>query len=138
MIWVIDCSFAAALFLPDENSENVNDFFLSLLPDDEVHVPALWWYEVANVLAVAERRKRLGYADIAKCITLFEKMNLKTDHLSGAGYAKEIYELAQKNKLSAYDAAYLELTIRKKANLASLDKDLVNAALHSGIHTFEI
>ncbi|RMD97649.1 MAG: hypothetical protein D6814_09080 [Calditrichaeota bacterium] len=46
MKWVVDCSFAAALFLPDETSGRVRDFFSGLSEEDELVVPALWRYEL--------------------------------------------------------------------------------------------
>ena len=50
MRWVVDCSFAAALFLPDETSGHVRDFFSGLSEEDELIVPVLWRYELAQVM----------------------------------------------------------------------------------------
>ena len=54
MRWVVDCSFTAALFLPDESSTKVRFFFEKLKDDDTLWVPILWWYEITNVLVVYE------------------------------------------------------------------------------------
>ena len=137
MIWVIDCSFYSALFLPDESSSKVRNFFLNLTKNDELWVPSLWWYEIINVLIVSERRKRLVYSDVIKIFSLLEKLELVTDTLKDTFFSKEIYELAQRYQLSAYDAAYLELAIRKGASLASLDKQLIKAASSSGINVYK-
>ena len=138
MSWVLDCSFTSALFLPSENSNNVNDFFATLKQKVKPIVPLLWWYETANVLAVSENRKKLSHPDIVKLISLFKIFGLQTDYLYGSAFTKEIYELAHHYNISAYDAVYLELAIRKSAALASLDKRLLDAAAHSRISTFTI
>jgi predicted nucleic acid-binding protein len=134
--WVADASFAAALFLPDETSSAARRFFSGLKPADEVWVPSLWWYEITNVLIIAEQRKRLTPVDTAKIISLYSQLNLETDTLSGTKYSGRLYEIAKTCHLTAYDAAYLELAMRKEAVLATLDKKLVKAANLSGVHLF--
>jgi len=39
MTWIIDCSVACALFLPDEASPIAEDFFASLDKNDTIAVP---------------------------------------------------------------------------------------------------
>jgi len=91
-------------------------------------IPALWWYEMINVLTGAERRKRIHHAKALKVISLFDQLDLKTDNSSGAQFSHRIYELARMYQLSAYDATYLELSIRKETELVSIDSQLMNAA----------
>jgi predicted nucleic acid-binding protein len=136
MRWVIDASFAASLFLPDETSPVARKFFAELKPADEVWVPSLWWYEITNVLISAEQRKRVTPVDTVKIFTLYSQLNLQTDTLSGTKYSGRIYEIAKTCHLTAYDAAYLELAMRKDAALATLDKQLVQAAKLSGVKLF--
>ncbi|OGL48521.1 MAG: hypothetical protein A2161_17440 [Candidatus Schekmanbacteria bacterium RBG_13_48_7] len=136
MNWVIDCSFAAALFLPDEKSNKVSSFFSGLSTEDSLWIPSLWWYELTNVLAVAERRKRLCHEDVIKIIYLYDQFSILTDNIRIFSLCSHIYDLAKTNQLSAYDAAYLELAIRKDATLATLDKELLETATTSGIRTF--
>jgi predicted nucleic acid-binding protein len=64
MTYVLDCSFCAALFLPDEASDKVKSSFLKIREADDVFVPFLWRYEMANVLTIAVRRRRLQFADV--------------------------------------------------------------------------
>jgi len=136
MRWVVDCSFAAALFLPDEFSSEVRLFFEKLKDNDTLWVPILWWYEISNVLVVSSRRNRLTRMDTERILSLLDQIDFKTDNLDGTPYSREIYEIAQLYALSAYDAAYVELAGRKNCNLASLDKKLVEAAQKAGIKTF--
>lgn len=134
--WVIDCSFAAALFLPDKSSDNVRDFFQSAGDKKELFVPVLWWYELANVIAISERRKLLKDADIQKILKLFGRFPLNTDNTSGPSFVQKMYEISRTHGLSAYDAAYLELSLRLHASIASLDIQLIKAAEASGVTTY--
>jgi predicted nucleic acid-binding protein len=45
-------------------------------------------------------------------------------------------EITRAYGLSAYDAAYLELALRKRASFASLDRELLDAAKRSGVETW--
>jgi len=135
MRYVIDCSFSTALFLPDEKSVEVRDFFIEHEKGDNITVPLLWWYETNNVLNSAIKRKRLKREDAEAVLRLFDKLALETDTAFGNGYSQDIVSLAQSYGLSSYDAVYLELAIRKKARLMSLDSALLSAAKKSGIET---
>ena len=46
--------------------------------------------------------------------------------------------LARRYRLSAYDAAYLELALRLGLPLATLDADLVKAATTAGLSIFAL
>lgn len=133
MNYVIDCSFSSALFLPDEKSDYVRDFFINLTSADRVLIPSLWWLETTNVLNVAMRRKRLSFNEMSTVLELLEKLPLETDITYGAHYSKNLIEITQLYKLSAYDAAYIELAVRTKATLISLDKDIIKAAKNIGL-----
>src|SRR4030042_3943719 len=124
MKFVIDCSFSSALFLPDEKSEAARNFFINLKSHDKVFVPILWWYETINVLHVAVKRKRLDVMEITRIIELLEKLPLETDVQYGIQYSRDLFELTQLYKVSSYDAAYIELSMRTKSKLMSLDSDL--------------
>lgn len=134
--WVIDCSFAAALFLPDKSSAQVHDFFRTATEPYEFFIPTLWWYDLASVITIAERRKILKDADIAKILKLFGKFPIKTDISSGLSFVQRVYELSRKYELTSYDAAYLELAIRLHASIATLDTQLSRAAEVSGVGTY--
>ena len=128
MKFVIDCSFSSALFLPDEKSEAARNFFINLKSHDKVFVPILWWYETINVLHVAVKRKRLNVTEITRIIELLEKLPLETDVQYGIQYSRDLFELTQLYKVSSYDAAYIELSMRTKSKLMSLDSDLMAIA----------
>jgi predicted nucleic acid-binding protein len=133
MIYVIDCSFSSALFLPDEKSGDVRDLFLKLTKNDQVFIPLLWWYETINVINVSLKRKRITHNDSISIINLMSGLKLITDFEYGIELSKRIFELTQLYNISSYDATYLELSIRKKAGLRTLDNDLLIAAKKIGI-----
>ena len=80
----------------------------------------------------------MNYADVVKVTSLFEQLGIETDNSSGIPFSKEMYRLANHNKLSAYDAVYLELAVRKDASLASLDKQLLKVAVNSGVSIYKL
>jgi predicted nucleic acid-binding protein len=126
-------SFCAALFLPDEQSDIVNKTFQKITDEDTIYIPFLWWYEIANVLTVSVKRKRLKYADIININQLLYSYKFITDSNSGVDYTEKLLELAHTYELSAYDAAYLELAIRKEGVVGTLDGNLRNACIKYGL-----
>ena len=133
MVYVLDCSYCAALFLPDERSAMAARKIETITENDEIHIPQLWWYEMSNVLTVAVRRNRIKPRDVADIIGLFAEYGFLTDAACGERYAERLFELARMYELSAYDAAYLELAIRLKAVLGSIDDKLLRAAKKAGL-----
>lgn len=93
-------------------------------------VPALWWYEIRNVLIVNERRGRLTPADTHATLNDLRNLGLEIDHDHDEGV---VLELARRHELSVYDSAYLEVAQRRDLSLASLDSKLCRAAQAAGI-----
>ncbi len=135
MLWVMDCSIAAALGLPDEYSEKADAFILQM-QNSETWVPSLWWHEVGNVLVSAKRRGRISDNDTSRLLQLYGEMPIRTDSPTGSGMLERVHRLSMTCNLSAYDATYLELAERKQAGLATLDKKLLQAARGCGINVF--
>ncbi len=131
----MDCSIAAALGLPDEQSQ-MAEAFLAVMPDTEVWVPSLWWHEIGNVIASAKRRKRITDNDATGLVQLYGMLPMHTDTAHGDPWLERVLSLAASFNLTAYDAAYLELAERKQAGLATLDERLCKAALTSGVQVF--
>ncbi|HOT43835.1 MAG TPA: type II toxin-antitoxin system VapC family toxin [Spirochaetota bacterium] len=133
MKYVIDCSFSSALFLPDEKSDHARNFFINLKQADQVLVPSLWWHETTNVLNVATKRKRLSFNDASTVMELLGKLPLETDIIYGAQYLKDVFEITQLYGLSSYDAAYIELALRTRSKLMSLDRGMISAIKNIGL-----
>ncbi len=96
-------------------------------------VPALWPFEVANVLSSAERRGRMNAAAQAAFLERLRLLPIAIEYRPAAWLAQQILPLARTHQLSAYDAAYLELAIREGLPLATLDDDLRRAACAAGV-----
>lgn len=132
MSLVVDCSVAVAWCIDDEASPET-DALLDRVRDEGALVPALWHLELANVLLQAERRGRLTVRDVAARLALLDAMPLATDDESPARLRGDVLALARAERLAAYDAAYLELALRKGLDLATKDTDLAKAARKAGV-----
>jgi len=129
---VIDASLALAWCFKDELTETATRL-LEELRSGAAAVPLLWPIEVANVLAIAERRKRITLAERAQLIALLETLEIDVDGETSALAFTRILDLAREQRLTAYDAAYLELAMRLGVPLASKDGDLCDAAERVGV-----
>ena len=138
MKWVLDASLAAAAGLPDERAPVADRFLSQLTDEDEVWTPALFWFEIANIVTVAQRRNRITEATARELMALFASLPVKTDTAAPASVADTIRTIASRCSLSAYDAAYLELAERRGAGLATLDTELKSAASEAGVPVFEL
>src|SRR5262249_38338660 len=87
-------------------------------------VPAHWALEVGNVLAVSERRGLLSEAQIRRFLDLLEGLPKAVDNRPPQSAFGDVLSLARTHGLSTYDAAYLELSMRRGLPLATLDKAL--------------
>lgn len=133
MEYVVDSSLALAWGLPDEASTRADRVLERLASEGVIWVPALWWYEVANALITAERRSRISEADRMALTQLYKHLPIQTDAHLTVHTIHQIQSLAIAHRLSAYDASYLELAMRKGIPLATLDKPLTEAARDAGV-----
>jgi len=124
---VIDASVALAWCFGDERTEATVSL-LERLQTDAAAVPNLWHLEVANGLALAERRGRITPAESAELIALLERIEIVVDGETPVRAFTRVLDLAREERLTAYDASYLELAMRLGASLASKDGDLCDAA----------
>jgi predicted nucleic acid-binding protein len=129
---VIDASVALSWCFEDEASE-ATDQLLRQLADMVTVVPAHWHLEVANVLALAERRRRITLADSAEFIDLLETLDIEHDDETSERAFGRVLDLARGENLTAYDAAYLELAMRLGIPLATKDGALQAAARRVGV-----
>jgi predicted nucleic acid-binding protein len=132
---VVDPSVALAWCFPDEASDYA-DAVLVALEGRTILVPAIWGLEIANAVLAGERSKRLRQPEIRRFTTLLESLSLVQDVQPVCDHMSNVLPLAREYGLSAYDAAYLELSIRHSAPLATLDGKLQKAAQKAGIRTF--
>ena len=99
-------------------------------------VPDLWHLEAINVLLGAEKRSEIEPGEIERFINQLENLPIHVDPLTADQSFSRILALSRIYKLSSYDAAYLELSIREGVPLATLDKDLRKAARKAGTQLY--
>jgi predicted nucleic acid-binding protein len=130
--FVVDASVSLAWFFEDEASE-FTERALDRLASERAWVPALWTLECANVLASAHRRGRIDAARRHALAERATRLPLRVDREPVT--VAEIDGLAARFGLSAYDAAYLELAVRRSLALLTLDARLAAAASAAGLVT---
>ena len=109
---------------------------LASLTQGEAVVPAIWPLEVVNALLVAERGKRVKEADSVRFVSLLRSLPIEIDGETATRAMGETMAIARRETLSAYDAAYLELAMRRGVPLATLDKTLKKATKRVGATLF--
>jgi len=125
---VLDASVAVAWCFEDENSPFTEGVLDLLSAGTEVLTPAIWPFEVANALLVAERRKRITVAQVTALLRRIAALPISVEPIE-AGYAfEQILAVARQQNLTEYDAAYLDLALRAGLPLATLDDKLKQAA----------
>lgn len=128
-MFVIDASVALAWCFKDEQSAATQQL-LDRLHSESFFVPTIWPLECANALLAAERSRRIPVTELDKNFDFLIRLRPNIDQ--DADLARATIPLAQKHRLTIYDATYLELAIRMKAELATRDAALKSAAIASG------
>jgi predicted nucleic acid-binding protein len=102
----------------------------------EAFVPILWRYEVSAVLAKAQKDGIITTAKVDAFLKVLGCFNITVDQEGVDRILTDVHRLAVTYWLRSYDAAYLELTIRRKLPLASLDAELIQACKSCGAVVF--
>lgn len=129
---VLDASITLAWCFKDKASSETNAILINL-NHAPAYVPHLWSLEVGNILLAAERKKRISHADIVHFLALLNKLNIQVDNETHYKAFQDILALAYAEELTTYDAAYLELAMRRGVPLASKDQALCKAARKLGV-----
>lgn len=130
--FILDCSIAVAWCFEDEASEAC-DALLERVRDEGALVPSLWYLELGNVMIQAERRGRTMPADVSTRLELIGDLPIVIDDETPLRAFHETLALARAQNLTTYDATYLELAIRRGLPLATNDKRLRSAGIHTGV-----
>ena len=123
MSLVLDSSVTLAWIHRNESTKAVEEV-MERLSQGGGWVPNLWRLEVANVLEMNVRRSRYeaGFRDRALSdLALFP---IQVDSESDRQAWGATLRLAERHRLTLYDAAYLELAVRRGLPLATLDREL--------------
>lgn len=135
--FVLDGSVTMAWYFQDEANAYA-DSVRDSLAESQAVVPSLWPLEVANTLVVGERRKRSTPAQAATWLALLRALPIVIDDETASRAWDDTLNLARAQNLSAYDAAYLELAMRRGLALATQDDRLKAAAAAVGVSIFQV
>lgn len=113
------------------------DRVLELLDGNAAIVPAIWPFEIANVIIVAERRGRLLSADTLRLAELVSGLPITIESMPLRHALGAVLDVGRLHRFTSYDAAYLELAMRKGLPLATLDERLTAAARQVGVALVE-
>lgn len=133
---VADASFCGAWILQDEVSPEADELLKQIERGSaELLLPALWHYEMLNLLRSALRRERIDRSMATEAIELLDEIPVRDFDLPDRRARRLALDLAVRHNLSAYDASYLELALRLGASLHSNDRPLKAAAKAEGLST---
>ena len=138
MLFVLDNSVSMRWLFKDGTEADLlyAEQVLEALKEGSAVVPVVWWLEVSNVIARTEAQQLLPETQSRKFLDTLRKMPITVDSSPVEQLWEQTLHLARKFKISAYDAAYLELAIRQNIVLATLDADLARAARQSKTQLF--
>lgn len=135
--FVLDCSVTMAWCFESE-ADRYSRGVLAALAGGTAIVPALWVLEVANVLLVAERHRRLPRADGTRFLKLLGELPVVVETATGIDDADALIGLGREHTLSAYDATYLRLAMRERIPLATKDAALRTATRAAAVPLFGV
>ena len=130
---VIDGSTALGFLLRDERDSCALAALAAIERGVPTYIPAHCFVETTNGLLMAERRKRVTQSDVTEALGLLWALPIITDSETAANAGSETIALARQYGLTIYDAAYLELAMRRGASLATNDHELAKAATAAGV-----
>jgi len=129
---VLDSSATLAWIYGDEVTQAIRRLFDGVAENGAV-VPTLWRLEVANSLTVAVRRRRIDPEFRRAALADLGHLDITTDQHTDSHVWNETLEIADRFRLTVYDATYLELAQRRGLPLATLDDELCTAAAALGV-----
>jgi predicted nucleic acid-binding protein len=124
---VVDSSMTLAWYFEDERTD-ASLAVLDQVAEAGAIVPAHWRLEVVNGLQVAVRRGRIDVAYRNASLADLQSLVIAIDPGTNRQAWSATLRLSDRFRLTSYDAAYLELALRRQLPLATLDGELVRAA----------
>jgi len=131
--FVIDASVTVAWCFDDESTTFTEGILDLLSAGAEGVAPGIWPLEVANALLIAERRKRISMAQLTALLGRIVQLPVSVETIEPDRAFSPVLSVARQHQLTEYDAAYVELALRKGLPFATLDDKLRQAARTAGI-----
>jgi predicted nucleic acid-binding protein len=133
---VLDASVSLTWLFEDEACEYGDDLARKL-PSLQAVVPDLWYLEVANAICVGERKKRVTQRQSQAFLADLRALPITADRQQASDVWEHTLPLARLYQLTSYDAAYLELAMRRSLPVATIDGPLKRAAEAAGVPVFQ-
>lgn len=130
--FVLDCSLTMRWLFENEATRHTVAL-LDRAETDTALVPAFWFLEVANVIAVAERNKKITAEKSTDFLQQLLRLDVEIEEDAAERAFNHLLPLCRAHGLTSYDAVYLDLAERRRLPLASLDEPLCKAAKKLGI-----
>ena len=132
MSFVVDNSISLAWCFEDEQTDPVIGL-LDRVTENGAFAPQLWPIEALNGLLTAERRGRISTAIRQRLAGFVRELPIGIDAETASQAWIATAQLAEQHRLTASDATYLELALRRGLPLATSDKQLAAAAQQAGV-----
>lgn len=129
---MVDASVALAWYFPGEGG-SIPDALLDEVLERGAVVPIHWRTEVANAFVSGVRRAKFPASYRADALRRLAALDITVDIESDEHLWGRTQEICDEYELSAYDGAYLELALRRRLPLATLDRKLARSAESAGV-----
>lgn len=130
--FVLDCSATLPWLFASEATPATDRLLTALTEGAQAWVPTLWHLELGNVLLGAQRKGRVDKAGIARFLSGLAVYDIIVDDQTVEAAWTKTFSLGETFGHTIYDAAYLELALRRGLPLATLDDQLRSAMKKAG------
>jgi predicted nucleic acid-binding protein len=135
--FVLDASVALSIIFEDEFSSYSNDV-AEIMSRSRAVVPIVWPLEIANAILTAVRRQRIPREDAPMLIGSMDRLPVDIDRgIAPEFLTSSTLTVGLAHRVSAYDASYLEVAMRRGLPLATQDERLIRAADAAGIEILQ-
>jgi len=131
--FVLDASVVLTWCFPDENADLAQHVARRFKQGDTALAPSFWPHEVLNALLAGEKRKRISKEMIRSFLDDLAVLPVTLEQIPAGIVFDRIQFLSRKHGLTAYDAAYLDLAVESRLELATLDEALMRACKNAGV-----
>lgn len=119
-------------YLEDEVTPRTEAVF-DIVVQQGARTPSLFNLEVLNAFRTAMKKNRISQSKRDEALLTLQDLEIDCESDTHHRAWNAIRDLSDKYTLTPYDAAYLELAVRMRATLATLDDKLIAAARAEGI-----
>lgn len=122
---------ALAFLFAEPRGDEARAVLLSMTEVGEA--PGHWRLEIANAVSMQFHRGAIAEADARSLLGAAALIRVRSDDETWSRAWEEVAVLSRRHRLTAYDAAYLELALRRRLPLATFDRRLAHAAAAEGV-----